>query len=95
MGVVESTALEAPATISRLAAPDTSMATPDGPALQHLLTLARTGNMGALRREAARIKSEDPRHASFADKLDALCSAYQSPAVLRLIESLAAQEVAQ
>jgi signal transduction histidine kinase len=95
VGVVESPACEAPATISRLAAPDTSMAAPDGPTLQHLLTLARTGNMGGLRREAARIKAEDPSHASFADKLDTLCAAYQSPAVLRLIESLAAQEVAQ
>jgi DNA-binding response OmpR family regulator len=62
---------------------------PPGALYDHLLLLAREGNLRALRKELPAILALGPQYKPFADRLDALASAYQSPAVLRLIESSA------
>ena len=62
---------------------------PVGDLHDRLLLLAREGNLRALRKELPAILALGPQYKPFADRLDALASAYQSPAVLRLIESSA------
>ena len=62
---------------------------PAGELHERLLLLAREGNLRALRKELPAILALGPQYKPFADRLDALASAYQSPAVLRLIESSA------
>ena len=54
--------------------------------MQQLLILARAGNMRGVRIEAAQIAERDPQFRPFADRLCELAAAYQSPAVLRLVE---------
>ena len=54
--------------------------------MQQLLILARAGNMRGVRIEAAQIAERDPQFKPFADRLCELAAAYQSPAVLRLVE---------
>ncbi|WP_245824439.1 ATP-binding protein [Sphingomonas azotifigens] len=66
---------------------DDALVAPPAEALETLLALARAGNMRAIRREAAAIAERDPAHTAFAEHLAALAAAYQSPKVLRLIES--------
>jgi signal transduction histidine kinase len=87
--------LPAPAPTAMLPAPEIAMTGPGQAELEKLLDLARAGNLPALRREAKRIKAEDPTYTPFAERLDALCAAYQSPAVLQLIESMSHPEVVQ
>ena len=62
------------------------MVAPDGEQLAHLLALAKAGNMRAIRREIPAIIAAGAQYQPFAARLDALAAAYQSPAVLRLIE---------
>ncbi|MEN2788507.1 response regulator [Sphingomonas oligophenolica] len=62
------------------------MTIPPADQMIRLLTLARTGNMRAVRTEASTILNLDPQYRPFALRLEALAAAYQSPAVLRLIE---------
>ena len=50
------------------------------------LTLARAGNMSGVRRAAQALAELDPTLRPFARRLCALAEAYQSPAVLRLVE---------
>ncbi|WP_244982650.1 ATP-binding protein [Croceicoccus marinus] len=54
--------------------------------MQQLLILARAGNMRGVRAEAMEIAERDPQFAPFAERLCELAAAYQSPAVLRLVE---------
>ncbi len=54
--------------------------------MQQLLMLARAGNMRGVRAEAEQIAERDPQFKPFADRLCELAAAYQSPAVLRLVE---------
>jgi CheY-like chemotaxis protein len=65
---------------------DALLTTPDADTMERLLILAREGNLRALRKEVSAILAQGPQYAAFAQKLDALAAAYQSPAVLRLIE---------
>jgi signal transduction histidine kinase/FixJ family two-component response regulator len=64
----------------------TPVTSPDADILEPLLILAREGNLRALRKEVPGLLALGPQYAAFAQKLDALAAAYQSPAVLRLIE---------
>jgi signal transduction histidine kinase/CheY-like chemotaxis protein len=59
---------------------------PSGDIYDRLLLLAREGNLRALRKELPAVIALGPQYKPFVDRLDALASAYQSPAVLRLIE---------
>nr|WP_281064936.1 ATP-binding protein [Asticcacaulis solisilvae] len=59
---------------------------PPAEVLERLLGLARTGNLRAIRKELPAVTQTHPDSAGFAERLDGLCAAYQSPAVLRLIE---------
>lgn len=54
--------------------------------MQQLLILARAGNMRGVRAEATVIAHRDPQFRPFAERLCELAAAYQSPAVLRLVE---------
>jgi hypothetical protein len=63
-----------------------AMAIPPVEHMARLLTLARAGNMRAVRAEASAIRSLDQRCGPFADRLEALAAAYQSPEVLRFVE---------
>jgi len=64
---------------------------PAGEVLDRLHSLARAGNLRAIRKEIPIIRDMGPQYAAFAERLDALAAAYQSPAVLRLIEQCAEQ----
>jgi signal transduction histidine kinase len=57
--------------------------------LDTLLTLARAGNMRAIRAYAEALSARDPAHAPFAERLTALAGAYQSRAILELVSSCA------
>ncbi len=67
-------------------APPRPMVAPDGARMQQLLVHARAGNMRAIRLAATEIAAMGPQYRPFAERLEALAAAYQSPAVLRLIE---------
>ncbi|MGN6210482.1 sensor histidine kinase [Asticcacaulis sp.] len=69
----------------------TPLVAPFGPQLDHLLFLARAGNLRAIRKAVPEIIAAGPEYRGFAERLDSLAAAYQSPAVLRLIE-VAAKE---
>jgi signal transduction histidine kinase/DNA-binding NarL/FixJ family response regulator len=62
------------------------MVAPPAEVMAHLLALARAGNLRAIRKEIPVIAAEHPHSSAFMARLDSLCAAYQSPAVLRLIE---------
>ena len=62
---------------------------PAGDVLERLHSLARAGNLRAIRKEIPAIRAMGPQYSAFAERLDALAAAYQSPAVLRLIEQCA------
>ena len=68
------------------AAEDPVIVPPPTEVLERLLGLARTGDLRAIRKELPAVMQAHPDSAGFAERLDALCAAYQSPAVLRLIE---------
>ena len=70
------------------------MVAPQGEPMERLLALARAGNLRAIRKEIALIVAADPQYRDFAEHLDGLAAAYQSPAVLRLIEQYAPQRSA-
>lgn len=65
------------------------MLAPDSATLDQLLAYARSGNLRAIRKEVPAILALGPQFHSFAERLDTLCAAYQSPAVLRLVEKYA------
>ena len=73
------------------AAADPILLAPAKAVLEQLLTLAREGNLRAIRKEIPAIRAMGPQYAPFAERLDALAAAYQSPAVLRLIEQCAGE----
>ncbi|MGZ3298055.1 MAG: sensor histidine kinase, partial [Asticcacaulis sp.] len=60
---------------------------PGAEVMATLLAFAREGNLRAIRREIPAIVAAGPQYKPFADRLDALAATYQSPAVLRLIET--------
>lgn len=62
------------------------MIAPTGPQLEHLLVLARAGNLRAIRKLVPQIIEGGQEYRAFAERLDMLAAGYQSPAVLRLIE---------
>ena len=62
------------------------MVLPSECAMRKLLDLARAGNMRAIRREVLAMAKSDPAIQAFAERLGGLAAAYQSPAVLRLVE---------
>ncbi|HVZ29623.1 MAG TPA: ATP-binding protein [Asticcacaulis sp.] len=62
------------------------MQAPDGEPMLRLLALARAGNMRAIRNEVPEILAMGPQYRAFAERLNGLAAAYQSPAVLRLVE---------
>jgi signal transduction histidine kinase len=62
------------------------MAIPPADQMARLLIAARAGNMRAVRAEASAIRDLGPHYQPFAGRLDALAAAYQSRAVLRLVE---------
>jgi signal transduction histidine kinase len=64
----------------------TPMQAPGGEPMLRLLALARAGNMRAVRNEVPDILALGPQYRRFAERLDGLAAAYQSPAVLRLVE---------
>ena len=64
---------------------------PAGEVLDRLHGLARAGNLRAIRKEIPAIQAMGPQYSAFAERLDTLAAAYQSPAVLRLIEQCAEQ----
>ena len=74
-----------------LPAGDTPLVAPAQAVLDRLLGLARAGNLRAIRKEIPAIQAMGPQYAPFAERLDALAAAYQSPAVLRLIEQCTEQ----
>ncbi len=74
-------------------APQT-MTCPSGDQQDRLLALARAGNMRAIRKEVPAILASGPEYKAFAERLDALAAAYQSPAVLRLVEQSVQQRTA-
>ena len=82
------TALPAPdeSAPESLAAPLTA---PAGETMERLHAWARAGNLRAIRKEIPAIKAMGPQYHGFADRLDNLAAAWQSPAVLRLIEACA------
>ncbi|HEY6868882.1 MAG TPA: response regulator, partial [Novosphingobium sp.] len=59
--------------------------------IDRLLTLARAGNMRAIRMHADHIAQLDTRYEPFSEKLKALANAFQSSAILRLAEEHAAK----
>jgi signal transduction histidine kinase/ActR/RegA family two-component response regulator len=61
-------------------------ARPPADRMEQLLMLARAGNMSGVRRAAEALAELDPTLRPFARRLCALAVAYQSPAVLRLVE---------
>ena len=63
------------------------MKAPAGAIMEKLLVLARDGNMKAIRKEIPSIMELGPQYEPFARRLDALAAGYQSPAVLRLVET--------
>ncbi len=67
---------------------------PQGEIYDRLLALAREGNLRAIRKEVPAIQALGPQYEPFAARLDALAAAWQSPAVLRLIESRAEEKSA-
>ena len=67
---------------------------PQGEIYDRLLALAREGNLRAIRKEVAAVRALGPQYEPFAGRLDALAAAYQSPAVLRLIEQGAEEKTA-
>ncbi|WP_443750345.1 ATP-binding protein [Asticcacaulis solisilvae] len=67
---------------------------PQGEVYDRLLALAREGNLRAIRKEVPAIEALGPQYAPFASRLDALAAAWQSPAVLRLIEQGAEEKTA-
>jgi signal transduction histidine kinase/CheY-like chemotaxis protein len=67
---------------------------PQGEVYDRLLALAREGNMRAIRKEILAVEALGPQFIPFAARLDALAAAYQSPAVLRLIERGAEEKTA-
>jgi signal transduction histidine kinase len=73
------------------AEPSTAVAlvAPSGEVRDRLHAFARAGNLRAIRKEIPAIKAMGPQYCGFADRLDALAAAWQSPAVLRLIEQCA------
>jgi signal transduction histidine kinase len=60
---------------------------PAGAIMEKLLVLAREGNMKAIRKEIPSIMDLGPQYEAFALRLDVLAAGYQSPAVLRLVET--------
>ncbi len=68
------------------AAPQPPIVVPQGEIYDRLLALAREGNLRAIRKEIPEILALGPQYTAFATRLDALAAAWQSPAVLRLIE---------
>ena len=75
-----------PAPLAEEARSDDEFAVPPIQQMQQLLILARAGNMRGVRAEATQIAERDPQFRPFAERLCELASAYQSPAVLRLVE---------
>ncbi len=75
-------------------AEDQAIVPPPAEVLERLLALARTGNLRAIRKELPAVTQAHPDSAGFAERLDALCAAYQSPAVLRLIEQVSTDKAA-
>jgi signal transduction histidine kinase/DNA-binding NarL/FixJ family response regulator len=63
-----------------------SMIAPPADVMTRLLTLARAGNLRAIRKDIPAMVADHPQSGAFLERLDTLCAAYQSPAVLRLIE---------
>jgi signal transduction histidine kinase len=61
--------------------------TPPSEVLSHLHLLAQEGDMRDVVREAIRIASLDPRYGLFSKQVQTLARAYESKALLRLIES--------
>lgn len=61
-------------------------ARPPADRMEQLLTLARAGNMTGVRTAAQALAELDPTLRPFARRLCTLAEAYQSPAVLRLVE---------
>src|SRR5581483_1136092 len=66
---------------------DEHITTPPSAVLGRLRQLAQEGNMRELAREAAHIASLDPRYGPFSKRVQSLASAYETRAVLSLIES--------
>lgn len=62
------------------------LARPPADRMEQLLVLARAGNMSGVRKAAQALAELDPTLRPFARRLCALAEAYQSPAVLRLVE---------
>jgi DNA-binding response OmpR family regulator len=62
-----------------------ALVAPPAQVLEHLLNLARAGNLRAIRKEIPAIVAANPDVRAFTERLDTLAAAYQSPAVLRLI----------
>jgi chemotaxis protein histidine kinase CheA len=58
---------------------------PPADRLEPLLALARAGNMRAIRNFAEALVASDPAYAPFAERLQILAAAYQSPAILDLV----------
>jgi signal transduction histidine kinase/CheY-like chemotaxis protein len=77
------------AAVQRDAALDTPAACPasmPADAMSELHRLARDGNMSGIVQWAERIAASDPPHAAFAARLHQLARAYQSKAILQLVE---------
>jgi signal transduction histidine kinase len=74
--------------------PPALIVAPAGEILERLHALARAGNLRAIRKEIPAIQAMGPQYHGFAERLDALAAAYQSPAVLRLIETCAQERSA-
>jgi signal transduction histidine kinase len=72
---------------------DMPVQAPQGEPMVRLLALARAGNMRAIRNEVPAIMAMGPQYRTFAERLDSLAAAYQSPAVLRLVEDHAPQRL--
>ena len=70
------------------------MIAPSGDQMERLVALARAGNLGAIRKEIPAILALGPQYRAFSERLDTLAAAYQSPAVLRLVEQYAQQNAA-
>jgi signal transduction histidine kinase/DNA-binding response OmpR family regulator len=79
-------------TLSSISDPVEQFVVPEPAQMDCLRDLAKAGNMRALREKADQLVVLDARYRPFAEKISQLAIGYQSKALLRLVEQLAAQK---
>jgi CheY-like chemotaxis protein len=75
-----------PAPVDSAGNPESCLVPPSAEALQHLLELARLGDMRGIREQAQRLQEQDPQYHPFAQHLQNLARSYEEKAVLDLVQ---------